>query len=140
MPQGKGGKNAATGVYKAAWQTCLSLPWHSRLVGNPQSETLWAARMPPQSGATVEKPEPGQLFTWDEIGLRSGKGNAKENRWLVINRKVYDISQFHWRHPGGTRIISHYAGQDATVRPYWGVGSRWGTPYFNSIALWFVCL
>uniref|UniRef100_A0A8D0B8C4 Cytochrome b5 heme-binding domain-containing protein n=1 Tax=Salvator merianae TaxID=96440 RepID=A0A8D0B8C4_SALMN len=36
------------------------------------------------------------------------------NRWLVINRKVYDVSQFYLRHPGGTRVINHYAGQDAT--------------------------
>uniref|UniRef100_A0A670HSN3 Cytochrome b5 heme-binding domain-containing protein n=1 Tax=Podarcis muralis TaxID=64176 RepID=A0A670HSN3_PODMU len=55
-----------------------------------------------------------QLFTWEEIGLRSGKGNSKEERWLVINRKVYDVSKFYWRHPGGRRVISHYSGQDAT--------------------------
>ncbi|XP_060132906.1 acyl-CoA (8-3)-desaturase isoform X2 [Zootoca vivipara] len=52
-----------------------------------------------------------RLFTWDEIQLRSGRA---PERWLVIDRKVYDISQFHKRHPGGSRVISHYAGQDAT--------------------------
>nr|XP_016851058.1 PREDICTED: fatty acid desaturase 1 isoform X2 [Anolis carolinensis] len=74
--------------------------------------------MPPQSGAIVEKPQPGpgvrQLFTWEEIGLHSGKGNSKEDKWLVISKKVYDISHFHRLHPGGSRVISHYAGQDAT--------------------------
>ncbi|KAJ6652217.1 hypothetical protein lerEdw1_012983 [Lerista edwardsae] len=74
--------------------------------------------MPPQSGTTLVKPEirseAPQLFTWEEIGLCSGRGNSKQARWLVINRKVYDVSQFHLRHPGGTRVISHYAGQDAT--------------------------
>nr|XP_060626586.1 acyl-CoA (8-3)-desaturase-like [Anolis sagrei ordinatus] len=50
-------------------------------------------------------------FTWEEIKPRSGRS---EERWLVIERKVYDISQFHKRHPGGSRVISHYAGQDAT--------------------------
>ncbi|NWV88620.1 FADS1 desaturase, partial [Machaerirhynchus nigripectus] len=34
--------------------------------------------------------------------------------WLVIDRKVYDVSKFSKRHPGGSRVISHYAGQDAT--------------------------
>ncbi|NXF26295.1 FADS1 desaturase, partial [Rhodinocichla rosea] len=34
--------------------------------------------------------------------------------WLVVDRKVYDVSQFSKRHPGGSRVISHYAGQDAT--------------------------
>ncbi|XP_034979291.2 acyl-CoA (8-3)-desaturase [Zootoca vivipara] len=74
--------------------------------------------MPPQSGTVLGGKEPcldaPQLFTWEEIGLRSGKGNSKEERWLVINRKVYDVSKFYWRHPGGRRVISHYSGQDAT--------------------------
>ncbi|NXK21196.1 FADS1 desaturase, partial [Arenaria interpres] len=34
--------------------------------------------------------------------------------WLVIDRKVYDVTTFAKRHPGGSRVISHYAGQDAT--------------------------
>ncbi|NXI24933.1 FADS1 desaturase, partial [Sterrhoptilus dennistouni] len=34
--------------------------------------------------------------------------------WLVIDRKVYDVTQFSRRHPGGSRVIGHYAGQDAT--------------------------
>ncbi|KFV03160.1 Fatty acid desaturase 1, partial [Pterocles gutturalis] len=34
--------------------------------------------------------------------------------WLVIDRKVYDVSKFSKHHPGGSRVISHYAGQDAT--------------------------
>uniref|UniRef100_A0A3Q3ITL7 Cytochrome b5 heme-binding domain-containing protein n=1 Tax=Monopterus albus TaxID=43700 RepID=A0A3Q3ITL7_MONAL len=34
--------------------------------------------------------------------------------WLVIDRKVYNITQWAKRHPGGFRVISHYAGEDAT--------------------------
>lgn len=61
--------------------------------------------------------EPEQRrFTWEEIAQRTGRGPAADERWLVIDRKVYDISRFHRRHPGGSRVISHYAGQDATVR------------------------
>ncbi|KAM6465619.1 acyl-CoA (8-3)-desaturase-like [Liasis olivaceus] len=74
--------------------------------------------MPPQSGASAGKPEvePGvtRLFTWEEVGLRTGNGNFKEERWLVIDRKVYDVSQFYLRHPGGPRLIRHFSGQDAT--------------------------
>ncbi|XP_044539499.1 acyl-CoA (8-3)-desaturase-like, partial [Gracilinanus agilis] len=53
---------------------------------------------------------PPRLFTWEEVAQRSGR----PERWLVIDRKVYDISEFSRRHPGGSRVISHYAGQDAT--------------------------
>uniref|UniRef100_A0A8C0IXC6 Cytochrome b5 heme-binding domain-containing protein n=1 Tax=Chelonoidis abingdonii TaxID=106734 RepID=A0A8C0IXC6_CHEAB len=71
--------------------------------------------------AGMEEPEPGagsspRRFTWEEIGLRTGRGHPQQERWLVIDRKVYDISQFYRRHPGGARVISSYAGQDATVR------------------------
>ncbi|MGH0136559.1 UNVERIFIED_CONTAM: hypothetical protein FKN15_034916 [Acipenser sinensis] len=54
-------------------------------------------------------------YTWSEVQLRSGR----EEKWLVIDRKVYNISEFCKRHPGGVRVISHYAGQDATM----GAGS-----------------
>ncbi|XP_005988035.1 acyl-CoA (8-3)-desaturase [Latimeria chalumnae] len=51
-----------------------------------------------------------RAFTWEEVQQR----NRREEKWLVIDRKVYDITQFCKRHPGGSRVISHYAGQDAT--------------------------
>uniref|UniRef100_A0A8U7MGC0 Uncharacterized protein n=1 Tax=Corvus moneduloides TaxID=1196302 RepID=A0A8U7MGC0_CORMO len=53
-------------------------------------------------------------FTWEEIGQRSGRGPAPQERWLVIDRKVYDISHFCRRHPGGARLLVSHAGQDAT--------------------------
>lgn len=69
-----------------------------------------------------------RYFTWDEVAQRSGR---EKERWLVIERKVYNISEFTRRHPGGSRVISHYAGQDATVsaarRGHWrrrGWGAR----------------
>ncbi|MEE6520016.1 hypothetical protein FKM82_017789, partial [Ascaphus truei] len=52
-----------------------------------------------------------RLFTWEEVQRRC----TREERWLVIHRKVYDITRFCRIHPGGPRVISHYAGQDATA-------------------------
>uniref|UniRef100_A0A8C9EGP3 Cytochrome b5 heme-binding domain-containing protein n=1 Tax=Pavo cristatus TaxID=9049 RepID=A0A8C9EGP3_PAVCR len=54
-----------------------------------------------------------QLYTWEEIRIHNGRGPSKE-QWLVIDRNVYDVSNFSKRHPGGSRVIGHYAGQDAT--------------------------
>uniref|UniRef100_A0A8C6YUJ6 Fatty acid desaturase 1-like n=1 Tax=Nothoprocta perdicaria TaxID=30464 RepID=A0A8C6YUJ6_NOTPE len=54
-----------------------------------------------------------RLFTWEEVRVHNGRGQGRE-QWLVINRKVYDVSEFSNRHPGGKRVIGHYAGQDAT--------------------------
>uniref|UniRef100_A0A8D1G282 Acyl-CoA (8-3)-desaturase n=1 Tax=Sus scrofa TaxID=9823 RepID=A0A8D1G282_PIG len=52
-----------------------------------------------------------RFFTWEEVAQRSGRG---KEQWLVIDRKVYNVTKFTRRHPGGSRVISHYAGQDAT--------------------------
>ncbi|KAH8553421.1 FMN-dependent dehydrogenase-domain-containing protein [Umbelopsis sp. PMI_123] len=40
--------------------------------------------------------------------------NTKDDLWIVIHGKVYDLTKFLPEHPGGPRIIMKYAGQDAT--------------------------
>lgn len=50
-------------------------------------------------------------YTWDEIS----RHDKKDDRWLVIQGDVYNITDWSKRHPGGSRVIGHYAGQDATV-------------------------
>jgi len=52
-----------------------------------------------------------QEYTWDEVR----KHDSTSDKWIVINDDVYNITDWAKRHPGGFRIISHYAGQDATV-------------------------
>ena len=38
--------------------------------------------------------------------------NTKESTWLLINNKVYDVTNFD--HPGGKLILRKSAGKDAT--------------------------
>ncbi|XP_075996870.1 acyl-CoA 6-desaturase [Genypterus blacodes] len=52
----------------------------------------------------------GDVYTWEEVQRHC----HRNDQWLVINRKVYNTTQWARRHPGGLRVISHYAGQDAT--------------------------
>ncbi|KAJ1075570.1 hypothetical protein K5549_015666 [Capra hircus] len=49
-------------------------------------------------------------YTWQEIQ----RHNQKTDQWLVINRKVYDVTGWADRHPGGRQVLKHYAGEDAT--------------------------
>ncbi|KFQ21490.1 Fatty acid desaturase 2 [Mesitornis unicolor] len=51
-----------------------------------------------------------RFYTWEEIQ----KHNLRTDKWLVIERKVYNITKWAYRHPGGHRVISHCAGEDAT--------------------------
>ncbi|KAM4734409.1 LOW QUALITY PROTEIN: acyl-CoA Delta-4 desaturase-like [Anableps anableps] len=66
-------------------------------------------------GQQTEAAEPGSgqaaaVYTWEEVE----KHRSRNDRWLVINRKVYNITQWAKRHPGGSQVIGHYAGEDAT--------------------------
>ncbi|KAG8563757.1 hypothetical protein GDO81_016194 [Engystomops pustulosus] len=58
------------------------------------------------SGCVKSEPR----YTWEEVQ----KHNTKTDKWLVVERKVYNITDWVKRHPGGIRVISHYAGEDAT--------------------------
>ncbi|NXK04039.1 FADS2 desaturase, partial [Herpetotheres cachinnans] len=51
-----------------------------------------------------------RFYTWEEIQ----KHNLRTDKWLVIQRKVYNVTKWANRHPGGHRVISHCAGEDAT--------------------------
>ncbi|KAK9410197.1 fatty acid desaturase 1-like [Crotalus adamanteus] len=83
-------------------------------MASQQGET--GVRQRREADPAADLSRPSRWFTWDEIGLRSGHGDPPQERWLVIDRKVYDVSRFYRRHPGGSRTIASYAGQDATVR------------------------
>ena len=52
-----------------------------------------------------------EQYTWDDVRQH----NVASDKWIVIGEDVYDVTEWAKRHPGGYRIISHYAGQDATV-------------------------
>nr|AWI62943.1 Fads2-like protein [Trachinotus ovatus] len=61
-------------------------------------------------GGQLTEGRAGGVYTWEEVQSH----NIRNDQWLVIDRKVYNITQWAKRHPGGFRVISHYAGEDAT--------------------------
>lgn len=58
------------------------------------------------------KSDERRVFPWAEIAQHTDRND----RWIVIEGEVYDVTRWSKRHPGGQRLLSHYAGQDATVR------------------------
>ncbi|ESO06799.1 hypothetical protein HELRODRAFT_76893 [Helobdella robusta] len=58
-----------------------------------------------RSGEEIDRQIP-----WDEIK----KHNTRTDRWIVIEDKVYNVSEWAKKHPGGSAIMGHYAGQDAS--------------------------
>jgi len=49
-------------------------------------------------------------FTFADVAQHSKDDDA----WIVVNGKVYDISKWSMKHPGGQKLILFYKGQDAT--------------------------
>ena len=63
-------------------------------------------------GTNVHNGEINRTFSWAEIQ----KHASKDDRWIAVDGYVYDVTRFQKKHPGGARIMGHFAGQDATVR------------------------
>ncbi|NXX14362.1 FADS2 desaturase, partial [Podargus strigoides] len=63
-----------------------------------------------KGGESGEPEAQPRSYTWEEIQ----KHNLRTDKWLVIERKVYNVTRWANRHPGGHRVISHCAGEDAT--------------------------
>lgn len=49
-------------------------------------------------------------YTWDQIRQHTSPGDL----WLVIDRKVYDVSTWMEDHPGGPEVMLQEAGKDAS--------------------------
>ncbi|KAF2682155.1 mitochondrial cytochrome-like protein b2 [Lentithecium fluviatile CBS 122367] len=47
-------------------------------------------------------------------GAEVAKHNSKKSCWVVLHSKVYDVTSFLSKHPGGAAIILKQAGSDAT--------------------------
>ncbi|KAH0619732.1 hypothetical protein JD844_000676 [Phrynosoma platyrhinos] len=61
-------------------------------------------------GRGPEPPQGGPFFTLAEVAKRS----TKEETWLVIRGRVYDVTRFLDEHPGGEEVLLEQAGRDAT--------------------------
>lgn len=51
------------------------------------------------------------------------KHNNPSDCWIIIENKVYDVTNFLARHPGGGGLVTPYCGQDAT-QPFLTQGGR----------------
>lgn len=50
-------------------------------------------------------------YTVEEVA----EHNTPKSLWVVMNRKVYDVTVFHTRHPGGPAVLLQMGGRDATA-------------------------
>ncbi|XP_058124257.1 cytochrome b5 [Anopheles ziemanni] len=57
---------------------------------------------------------PGELkeYTLAEVAMHNGKGGTPT--WIVIRDNVYDVTSYMEDHPGGSELITEWAGKDGT--------------------------
>ncbi|KAI9277618.1 cytochrome b5-like heme/steroid binding domain-containing protein [Sporodiniella umbellata] len=58
-----------------------------------------------------------KLFSFEEVS----KHNNRDDLWMIIDGKVYDITQFQDEHPGGEEVLIDEGARDATG-PFEDVG------------------
>lgn len=63
--------------------------------------------------------DPNTILNSSEIS----KHNNSNDCWIIIENKVYAVSDFLARHPGGGGLITPYCGKDAT-QPFLSKGGR----------------
>lgn len=51
-----------------------------------------------------------KVYTWEEIKQHT----SLTDRWIVIDGVAYNITEWQKKHPGGARILGHFAGKDAS--------------------------
>ncbi|KOC60889.1 Cytochrome b5 [Habropoda laboriosa] len=51
-------------------------------------------------------------YALKEVATQDGRNGR--NLWIVIYDKVYDVTTYKNKHPGGPELLEEYAGQDAT--------------------------
>ena len=60
--------------------------------------------------STINKTQPAE-YTRAEVALHK----KPQDLWIIIDGKVYDVTNWLKYHPGGKKLLQHYGGEDATV-------------------------
>ncbi|RHY32927.1 hypothetical protein DYB32_002098 [Aphanomyces invadans] len=61
------------------------------------------------AGATDVK-EAKKSFTWQEVAKHNHAGSA----WMIVRNKVYDVTSWVDKHPGGAEMVILHSGREAT--------------------------
>lgn len=93
---------------KRVWVVAKKQPVAS---SSPKSSTSQSPSPTPTQSASQE-PSATKGYTKADVASR----NTTSNCWTIIGNKVYDLTQWVSRHPGGSSAIASLCGIDGTSR------------------------
>lgn len=122
----RGKKSLVKGLKVLLILTALASGWLTFLVGHSGAAATWEDRI----AASVAEPlpesnQPGNPSTGPSTGNPSTanitlsfaevkKHNSKQDCWSIVNGKVYNLTSYVAKHPGGPGVISNICGKDGT--------------------------
>ena len=53
-------------------------------------------------------------YTRAEVALH----NKRDDLWIIIYGRVYNVTKWAYKHPGGKEIMQNYGGEDASVSTF----------------------
>ena len=76
------------------------------------SRACFGDRASSSAGASsAQRPDPNTPYTRAQVATH----DSEDDLWVVIDGKVYDLTEYVHEHPGGSEAIAKNAGKDATV-------------------------
>ena len=63
---------------------------------------------------TLDTMATSKRITRDEVAAN----NSEDSLWLIVDARVYDLTDFQDAHPGGASVLTQFAGTDATTAFY----------------------
>lgn len=83
----------------------------SVITGHTGAEAVWQGKLNPKSGTAAESGPSSGTITMADVATH----NSPNDCWSAIDGKVYNLTDWIGRHPGGSVVITSICGKDGSA-------------------------
>lgn len=85
-------------------------PGNSNIQSNNQNSINPSPSSSPSSSSLSTNPDTTPIYSISDVNMH----NNPKDCWVIVNNKVYDVTNYINEHPGGPSSITRYCGKDET--------------------------